>query len=77
MRASGAPALRIVTEDVDRQIGDGEPVGTLRTSTYELWRTLHGRRSAAQAKRLDWSVDADPWLEVIFLFGPAQTDIDE
>ena len=77
MRASQVPALRIETDDVDRQIGDGEPAGTLRTSTYELWRSLHGRRSRAQVRALDWSVDPEPWLEVMFLFGPAETDIHE
>jgi uncharacterized protein (TIGR03083 family) len=77
MRASQLPALRIETDDVDKQIGDGEPAGTLRTSTYELWRSLHGRRSRAQVRALDWSVDPEPWFGVMFLFGPAETDIHE
>jgi uncharacterized protein (TIGR03083 family) len=77
LQASDLPALRIETEDVEKTIGDGEPAGTLRTSTYELWRSLHGRRSRAQVRALDWSVDPEPWLEVIFLFGPAETDIHE
>jgi uncharacterized protein (TIGR03083 family) len=77
MRASQVPALRIETDEVEKQIGDGEPAGTLRTSTFELWRSLHGRRSRAQVRALDWSVDPEPWLEVMFLFGPAETDVHE
>jgi uncharacterized protein (TIGR03083 family) len=77
MRASQVPALRIETDDVDKQIGEGEPAGTLRTSTYEVWRSLHGRRSRAQVRALDWSVDPQPWLDVMFLFGPAETDVHE
>jgi uncharacterized protein (TIGR03083 family) len=77
LQASDLPPLRIETEDVDKQIGDGEPAGTLRTSTYELWRSLHGRRSREQVRALDWSVDPQPWLEVMFLFGPAEIDINE
>jgi uncharacterized protein (TIGR03083 family) len=77
MQASQVPALRIETEDLDRTIGDGEPAWTLRTSTCELWRSLHGRRSRAQVRALDWSVDPEPWLDVMFLFGPAETDIHE
>ena len=77
LRASNLPALRIETEDIDKAIGDGEPAGTLRTSTYELWRSLHGRRSRAQVGALDWSVDPEPWLDVMFVFGPAETDIHE
>ena len=77
LRASDLPALRIETEDIDKTIGDGEPAGTLRTPTYELWRSLHGRRSRAQVGALYWSVDPEHWLEVMFLFGPAETDIHE
>lgn len=77
LRASDPPALRIETENIDRTIGDGEPAGTLRTSTYELWRSLHGRRSRGQVRALDWSVDPEPWFEVMFLFGPAETDVHE
>ncbi len=77
LRASDLPALRIETEDIDKTIGDGETAGTLRTSTFELWRSLHGRRSRPQVRALDWSVDPEPWLEVMFLFGPTETDIHE
>jgi uncharacterized protein (TIGR03083 family) len=77
IQASELPALRIETEDIAKEIGDGEPAGTLRTSTFELWRSLHGRRSAAQVRALDWSVDPEPWVGVMFLFGPAETDIHE
>jgi uncharacterized protein (TIGR03083 family) len=77
VRASGLPALRIVTEDIEKAIGDGEPAGTLRTSTFELWRSLHGRRSPAQVRALDWDGDPETWMEVFFLFGPAASDIHE
>jgi uncharacterized protein (TIGR03083 family) len=77
MRASELPALRIETEDIDKEIGAGKPTGTLRTTTFELWRSLHGRRSPAQLRALDWDVDPEPWLGVMFLFGPAGTDVHE
>jgi uncharacterized protein (TIGR03083 family) len=77
IRASELPPLRVETEDVDKRVGDGEPEGTLRTSTFELWRTLHGRRSPAQVRALDWDVDPEPWIGVMFLFGPAETDVHE
>ena len=71
------PALAIVTEDFEKQIGEGEPAGTLRTSTYELWRALHGRRSPAQVAAFDWDGDSGTWMDVLFLFGPAESDIRE
>ena len=67
---AGLPPLRIVTEDIDRQIGEGEPAATLRASTLELFRTLHGRRTVDQVRKMDWDGDPEPWLEVLFIFGP-------
>ena len=71
------PTLRIVTDDVDKTIGEGDPAVTLRTSTYELWRTLHGRRSLAQVRALDWEGDAESWAGKLCIFGPAEADINE
>jgi hypothetical protein len=45
------------------------PAGTLEVDEFELFRALTGRRSAAQIRRFDWSVDADPYLPV-FGLGP-------
>ena len=71
------PALRFVTEDIDEVVGEGEPQATLTASTYELFRALHGRRTPNQVKAMDWEGDPTPWMEVFFLFGPAEKDIDE
>jgi uncharacterized protein (TIGR03083 family) len=71
------PALRFVTEDLDQVIGGGEPQATLRTSTFELFRSLHGRRTPAQVRALDWDGDPTPWMDVFFLFGPAEKDVVE
>jgi hypothetical protein len=35
-------------------------------------RSVAGRRSAAQIRRLEWSVDPEPYLP-IFGFGPFET----
>ena len=76
-RTADLPALRIVTDDVDRQIGDGEPSATLRTSTYDLFRTLHGRRTVDQVKAMEWSGDPEPWIQSLFLFGPTERIVEE
>ena len=68
-KAEGLPPLRIVTEDIDRTIGEGEPRATLHTSTFELFRALHGRRTVDQVRELDWEGDPDPWMSVFFIFG--------
>lgn len=71
-KGEGLPTLHIVTEDIDRQIGDGEPSITLRTSTLELFRAIQGRRTFEQVKALAWSGDPDPWMKDFFLFGPTE-----
>jgi uncharacterized protein (TIGR03083 family) len=45
------------------------PVGTLTVGGFELFRALTGRRSEAQIRRLDWTVDPEPYLPA-FGFGP-------
>jgi uncharacterized protein (TIGR03083 family) len=74
---AGLPTLRITTEDVDHQIGEGEPAITLRTSDYELFRVIHGRRTVEQVRELDWSGDPDPWMKDLFLFGPTERVVEE
>ncbi|MFE2750368.1 maleylpyruvate isomerase family mycothiol-dependent enzyme [Actinosynnema sp. NPDC059335] len=69
LREGRLPALRITLEHGDRVVGEGEPVGGLRTSAFELLRVLGGRRSEAQVRALDWDVDPAPWLPVLSLFG--------
>ena len=71
------PTLRLVTNEIDRQIGEGEPSATLRTSTYNLFRALHGRRTIEQVKAMDWSGDPGPWMNDFFLFGPTERVVEE
>ncbi|MEA2497748.1 MAG: hypothetical protein QOH26_153 [Actinomycetota bacterium] len=68
--AAGLPALKVITGEIDRQVGEGDPVATLRTSSYELFRALHGRRTIEQVRAMEWDGDPGPWMSVFFLFGP-------
>lgn len=71
------PTLRIVTDDIDKQIGEGDPVATLRTSTFELFRTLHGRRTVNQLRAMEWDGEPGPWLEELFIFGPTEEEVEK
>ncbi|HET7482950.1 MAG TPA: maleylpyruvate isomerase family mycothiol-dependent enzyme [Actinomycetota bacterium] len=71
------PSIRVVTEDVDRTIGDGPPVATLRTTTFELFRVLHGRRTVEQVRDMDWDGDPGGWAESLFIFGPTERVVEE
>ncbi|HWD78763.1 MAG TPA: maleylpyruvate isomerase N-terminal domain-containing protein [Kribbella sp.] len=47
--------LTVVTPDGTYSAGpDGSPEATVRTTSYELFRAIFGRRSAAQIMKWDW-----------------------
>jgi uncharacterized protein (TIGR03083 family) len=56
-----------------------EGIATLRARPFELLRSISGRRSLDQIRRLDWSEDPEPWLPSFEWgpFRPAATDIVE
>ena len=69
------------TGDVDKAFGTAlrsdepvpvataPPVGTLTVDAFDLFRALSGRRSAAQIRSFDWTIDPEPYLPV-FGHGP-------
>jgi len=66
LRLVDAPSLHVQTLDA-RDWWLGNPADTaavsVRTSAYELFRALAGRRSEAQIRAWDWSGDPDPYLK--------------
>jgi uncharacterized protein (TIGR03083 family) len=72
----GLPPIRIVTDDIDTQIGEGAPAATLRTSTFELFRTIHGRRTIDQIGAMDWEGDPGRWTSELFIFGPTERKVE-
>ncbi|MCA1709246.1 MAG: maleylpyruvate isomerase family mycothiol-dependent enzyme [Actinobacteria bacterium] len=71
------PPLRLVTDEIDHQIGSGEPAATLRTSTFELFRALHGRRTLDQLRAMDWEGDPGGLPSALFIFGPTERVVEE
>jgi uncharacterized protein (TIGR03083 family) len=74
-REAGVPALRVTTEGVDRNLGDGPPDATLTTTDYELVRILFGRRSVAQITNAGWTGDPAAYLDHLHLFDPPVSDL--
>ncbi|MBK5221902.1 MAG: maleylpyruvate isomerase family mycothiol-dependent enzyme [Acidimicrobiia bacterium] len=65
------PALRIVTDTDGWVAGEGDPAGMLRTTLFDLSRTMLGRRSPAQMAGMDWDgADPQPWIAALPVFGP-------
>jgi uncharacterized protein (TIGR03083 family) len=63
------PALQIVTEAKTYSCGSGTDPVTLRTSRFELFRALSGRRTPDQLRALDWDGDPDPYLPMFAPYG--------
>ena len=77
VQAAGLSAVRVVTTEGD-EIGASDAPVTLRASRFELFRSLLGRRSAAQVAAYDWgNIDPTPYLKHFFTFGPRDTDLVE
>ena len=55
--------LSIVIPDRMYEVGTGQPVAQVHTSTYELFRAVFGRRSVEQIRSWTWSTPeyADAW----------------
>jgi len=70
--------LRVTVEDAEYRSGpeDGPEIA-LRTTRFEALRWRTGRRSRAQLAAMDWSADPAPVLDHLYMFGPADIDIDE
>jgi len=69
-RDAGVAALRVSTDGVDTVLGDGEPEVTWTADSYEVMRTLFGRRTLTQMRAGRWDGDPTPWLGHLHLFDP-------
>jgi uncharacterized protein (TIGR03083 family) len=70
--------LLVTVEDGQYLSGQGDRAEIrLRTTRFEGLRWRTGRRSRAQLVAMDWSDDPTPVLDHLFLFGPADADVDE
>jgi uncharacterized protein (TIGR03083 family) len=82
-RASGSAvmpggATELVTDDGTFVLGDGEVVRTVRTTRFELLRTVTGRRSRAQMRALECDgASLEDILDGNDVFSPASRDIVE
>ncbi|MEI7617005.1 MAG: maleylpyruvate isomerase family mycothiol-dependent enzyme [Actinomycetota bacterium] len=75
VQTTDLPAVRVLTTEGD-EIGPSDAPVTLRASRFELFRSLLGRRSAAQVAAYNWGdVDPTPYLKHFFVFGPRDTDL--
>ena len=75
LKPMGAP-LEVVATDTDFRTvtGDGSPAATVRTTEFELFRALPGRRSRRQVAGYEWSGDAAAYVDRFNVFGSLRED---
>jgi len=66
---AGLPTLRIEAVDFADgwDIGRGEVAVTLRASSFEIMRSIGGRRTRTEIASLDWSSDPGPFVDAMVL----------
>jgi hypothetical protein len=66
----GAPALGFDCGDRQWVAGEGEPAATVKTSRWELFRALSGRRAPEQIRALEWDGDPEPFVRFFYPYSP-------
>lgn len=70
--------LRVTVEDAEYRSGPEDCAEIfLRTTRFEALRWRTGRRSRRQLAAMDWSTDPADVLDHLYMFGPADIDVDE
>ncbi len=69
--------LRLESEAGTVNIGEGEPVATVRASRFELIRSMTGRRSLDQMRAYEWDGTPCPERLPILIFTPRPTPLVE
>lgn len=75
--AMSLPPLRLIADDLNLVVGNGEPVGEIRTSVFEATRVMTGRRSAEQIRQLDWTGNAAQFVNDMSLMTPRSGNLVE
>ena len=67
--AGGLPTLHVESTDSGQSwsVGRDEPVATVRASSFELMRSIGGRRTRQEILDLDWGGDGDSFVDSMVL----------
>lgn len=74
----GLAPVVISTGDKEWRSGEGEPAATVTGDTFELLRSLTGRRTPAEIEqRLEWTGDCSTYLPYVSLYGTPESSLGE
>jgi uncharacterized protein (TIGR03083 family) len=69
--------VRLESEAGAVQVGESEPIPTVRTTRFEFIRSMTGRRSLDQMRAYDWDGKPCPERLLFLIFTPRQTPLTE
>ena len=73
--AAGVGSVDVRVADDEWALGSGTVVAAVRTGRFEMFRSLGGRRGAAQVRALDWTGDVEAVLPFVSPYGLPEDDI--
>jgi uncharacterized protein (TIGR03083 family) len=73
----GSEPLRLESETGAADVGEGEPVATVRASRFEFVRSMTGRRSLDQMRGYEWEGEPRPERLLLAIFSPRATPLVE
>lgn len=77
IKEAGLPALTLETEGASWNLGNGDPLSSVRGDAFEVLRALSGRRTRDQIAAFDWSGDAEAYLPVFSGYGEPAEPLEE
>ena len=77
MALDGSEPMRLASEAGAVDVGEGEPVATVRAGRFEFVRSMTGRRSLDQMRAYDWDGEPRPDRLVLAIFSPRETPLVE
>jgi uncharacterized protein (TIGR03083 family) len=69
IRKAGASPLLLDAGEKKWVVGGDEPDGSVRTTRFEFFRALSGRRSPDQIRAYEWSGDPGPFIDFFYPYG--------
>jgi uncharacterized protein (TIGR03083 family) len=61
-------ALRVEANSRSWLLGSGDAVAVVRGEPFELFRALTGRRTRAEVRAFEWTVDAEPYVDIFPMY---------
>jgi uncharacterized protein (TIGR03083 family) len=77
IKENDLPGLIVRSGGSEWTLGKNEVVGDLEDEPFELLRSLTGRRTLDQVRKLGWNTDPEPFIGVFSMYGVPETELEE